>query len=106
MTSQDSDSELSKFIYFSINLLMMGIGVLLIRRVFVVFGAIGSSFYLGHLAHTVFKDSWLFPIALSAIGLGVVYLGVMWQKHEAAITARVQGVLPKALQELLESRGH
>ncbi len=105
MTSQDSDSELSKFIYFSINLLMMGVGVLLIRRVFVVFGAIGSAFYLGHLAHTVFKDSWLFPIALSAIGLGVVYLGVLWQKHESAIITKVQGILPKELRELLDSMG-
>jgi len=29
----------------------------LVWRVFVVFGVIGGSFYLGHLASSVFKDS-------------------------------------------------
>ena len=105
MSSQDSDNELSTFIYFSINLLMMAVGVLLIRRVFVVLGALGSAFYLGHLASTVFEDSWLFPIALSALGLGIVYLGVLWQKNETIITVRARGILPPAFRELLESRG-
>ena len=105
MSSQDSDNELSKFIYFSINLLMMGVGVLLVRRVFVVFGALGAAFYIGHLARSVFEDSWLFPIALSAMGLGVIYLGVLWQKNEKTITAKARGFLPAAFQELLESKG-
>jgi len=103
-TSQDSDSELSKFGYFCVNLLMIGIGALLTRRVFVIFGALGSCFYLGHLASTVFKDSWLFPVALTAIGLGVVYLGVVWQKNESKITKKARAVLPNALKELLERR--
>jgi len=105
MTSQHSDSELSKLIYFCINLLMMGIGVLLVRRVFVVFGAIGGSLYLGHLASSVFKDSWLFPISLTAIGLMIIYLGVLWQKNEQALTKKARSKLPKPLQELLVSRG-
>ena len=63
LSSQYSDSELSKFMYFCTNLLMIGVGVILIRRVFVVFGAFGCCGYLGYLASDVFKDSWLFPIA-------------------------------------------
>ncbi len=102
MTSQHSDSELSKFIYFSINLLMLGTGVLLVRRIFVVFGALGCVIYLGHLAFKVFEDSWLFPIALSALGLGIVYLGVLWQKNEGPITVKVRGWLPIPLQEMLQ----
>ena len=104
LSLQHSDSELSKFIYFSINVIMIGIGVLLVRRVFVVFGAIGSCGYLAHLAENVFQDSWLFPIALTAIGLLVIYLGVLWQKNEEAITRKVRGILPVAFRELLESR--
>lgn len=104
MTAQNSDSELSKFLYFCINLSMIGIGVLLVRRVFVVFGAIGSALYLGHLASDVFRDSWLFPIALTAIGLLIVYLGIIWQRNEQAITERARGILPEALRSLLESR--
>lgn len=103
MTAQNSDSELSRLIYCLINLLMIGIGVVLVRRVFAVFGAIGVSLYLGHLAR-LFEDSWLFPVALTAIGLGVIYLGVLWQKHEHALTRRVHACLPAPLAELLRSR--
>ena len=104
MTSQYSDSELAKFIYFSINLLMIGVGVVISRRVFVVFGALGSAVYLGHLANVVFKDSLLFPIALTAIGLGLIYLGVLWQKHEQQISKKIQSHLPAALREFLAAR--
>ena len=104
LSFQHSDSEFSKFIYFCINLLMIGTGVLLVRRVFVVFGALGSCGYLGHLASDVFKDSWLFPAALTAIGLGIIYLGVIWQKHEKAITQKARSYLPLPLKELLEAK--
>lgn len=104
LSSQHSDSELSKFIYFCINLLIIGVGVLLVRRVFVVFGAIGGCGYLGYLASDVFKDSWLFPVALTAIGLGIIYLGILWQKHEQYITKRSRSLLPVSLQELLEAK--
>lgn len=104
MTPQHSDSELSKFIYCCINLLLVGIGVVIVRRVFVVFGAIGCSIYLGHLANEVFKDSWLFPIALTAIGLGIIYLGLLWQKNEERITHQARSYLPLPLRELLEER--
>ena len=104
LSTQYSASELSKFIYFCINLLLVGTGVLLVRRVFVVFGAIGCCGYLGHLASDVFKDSWLFPAALMTIGLGIIYLGVLWQKNEKAITKISRSYLPQPLRELLESK--
>lgn len=104
MTFQHSDSELSKFIYCCINLLLIGVGVIIIRRVFVIFGAIGCSIYLGHLANEVFKNSWLFPVALTAIGLGVIYIGLIWQKNEKVITQKVRKYLPLPLRELLEER--
>jgi uncharacterized membrane protein len=104
MTAQHSDSELNKFIYFCINLLMIGTGVLLVRRVFVVFGAIGGCLYLGYLASHVFRDNWLFPIALTAIGLAIIYLGILWQRNEAEITLKARSVLPESVRELLDSR--
>lgn len=104
MTCQSSNSELSKFFYLCINLIMMGIGVILVRRVFVIFGAFGAAAYLGHLASEVFKDSMLFPIALTLIGILIIYLGTIWQKNEAIITKKAQSILPKQFQELLQSR--
>jgi len=104
ISSQQSNSEFSKFIYFCTNLLMIGVGVLLVRRVFVVFGALGSCGYLGYLASDVFKDSWLFPIALTAIGFSIIYLGILWQKHENTITKKSRSILPPPLRELLANR--
>lgn len=104
LSTQHSDSELSKFFYFCINLLMIALGAMLIRKVFVIFGAIGCCMYLAHLASDIFKDSWLFPMALTAIGLGIVYLGILWQKHEKTITDKSRSLLPVALRELLETR--
>lgn len=104
MSLQHSDSELSKFIYFTINLVMIFIGVLIVRRIFVIFGAIGCSGYIGYLASHIFKDSWLFPITLTLLGLFVIYLGVVWQKNELNITAKARKYLPTPLRELLESK--
>ncbi|MBZ0222350.1 MAG: hypothetical protein K8F35_04920 [Dokdonella sp.] len=102
LTSMDSNSELGKFAYFCINLGMIGVGALLSRRVFVVFGGIGAAIYLGHLARTIFKDSLLFPLALSAIGLGVIYLGILWQRNEQRIVARIRALLPEPLRAMAD----
>ncbi len=104
LSSQESQSEWSKFLYFVINLAMIGVGALLVRKVFVIFGALGCCGYLGHLASNVFEDSWLFPVALSVIGLTVVYFGILWQKHEAALTTKARSMMPASLRELLEAK--
>lgn len=104
LSTQQSDSEWSKFLYFCINFSMIAIGVMLVRRVFVVFGALGSCGYLGYLASEVFEDSVLFPVALTFIGLAMVYLGVVWQKHEKSITRKARSVLPLPLKTLLDAK--
>lgn len=100
LTLQHSDSELNKFLYFCINLALIGLGALLARKVFVIFGALGSCLYLGHLAEKIFPDSWRFPIALTAIGFGIVFFGIWWQKHERAITQKIAQHLPQGLRAL------
>ncbi|HEX5788621.1 MAG TPA: DUF2157 domain-containing protein [Woeseiaceae bacterium] len=104
LSMQDSDSEFAKFVYFCVNIGLVLIGAVLVRRVFVVFGAFGVAGYLGHLANEVFEDSWLFPVALAAIGLLIVYLGLVWSRHEAAVTAQLRSCLPLPLRELIEAR--
>lgn len=89
-----SDSELGKFGYLCINLVMIAAGAVLSRRVYAVFGGLGVAGYLGHLAYHVFRDSLLFPFALTLIGLGVVALGLLWQRHEGVIARRLRAALP------------
>lgn len=99
-----SDDELSKFLYFCINLLMIVVGAILSRRVFAVFGGLGAAGYVGYLAYNVFKDSIVFPFVLTAIGFAVIWLGIVWQRREQELTARLRGLLPVPLRELVERR--
>jgi hypothetical protein len=104
LSMMNSDSELNKFIYLCINLIMIVVGAMLSRRVFTVFGGLGAAGYLGHLAHDVFKDSMMFPFVLTIIGLGVIYLGIIWQRHEEMISSRLRGLLPLPVRELIDKR--
>ena len=45
------------------------------RRIFSVCGSLGVFEYLGFLSDSVFKDSHLFPIAITAEGLASVIFG-------------------------------
>jgi MFS family permease len=104
LSSMNSNNELSKFIYCMINVAMVLLGAVLGRRVFAVCGGLGIAGYLGHLSYRVFKDSLVFPVALTAIGLGIVWLGVLWQRREADWAARLRSLVPAELRELLEAR--
>jgi hypothetical protein len=104
LSSMDSGSEFGKLVYCGINLLMIAIGAALSRRVFAVFGGLGIAGYLGHLSYSVFKDSLMFPLALTAIGLAVVAIGIYWQRREAAIGDALRSLLPPPVRELVERR--
>lgn len=85
LTSMDARSEWSRFGYFLINVGLIGVSVLLQRRVFLVFGALGAYGYLGYLSYDLFADSLWFPFALTALGASLIAGGVLYQRHRARI---------------------
>ncbi|MEZ7195911.1 DUF2157 domain-containing protein [Pseudodesulfovibrio karagichevae] len=101
LTSLDSDSETGKFVYCCVNLLLMVVSVILQRRVFIVFGALGVSIYLGHLAADVFDDTLSFSFALSGLGLLVILAGLQYHKHREAIEEKALRLLPAAIRRTL-----
>lgn len=101
LTALDSDSELSKFMYCCINIALMGISVLLQRRVFIVFGSMGVAIYLSHLASSVFRDELSFAFALSLTGLAVIGLGLLYHKHEKALEQKLTSILPEIIKNIL-----
>jgi hypothetical protein len=104
LSVMNSDSELSRFIYFSINVGLIALSVVLRQRVFIVFGSLGVLGYLGHLSYTVFKDSLLFPVALSMLGICVIWLGVMYQRNAQKLERAIQDHLPASLRDLVPER--
>ncbi len=98
LSLQNSGSELGKALYALINLGLIFGGAAIGRRVFTVLGAFGVAGYLGYLSHRIFRDSMLFPFALTLLGLAVIALGIWWQRHEQAIEARLSGWLPAGLR--------
>jgi hypothetical protein len=101
LTTLNSQSELSRAGYCAINVFLMICGVLLERKVFLVFGAIGTFGYVGHLAWSVFRDSLFFPFVLSLVGLGIVYTGWLYHRKQAAIIGFVRRITPAWLLKLL-----
>jgi len=103
LSLSESDSEFSKFLYLLINLLLMGISIFLQRRIFIIFGAIGSFGYVGHLALKVFEDSALFPFALTFIGLLVLYCGILLHRHGKKIEQKLLLTMPEWIKGLRPS---
>jgi len=101
MSLMESHSELTRFIYALINCGLIFLSVALQRPVFIVFGALGVFGYLGYLAARIFKDSLLFPFALSLLGILIIWLGLIYQRQRLAIEAGIRARLPQGLKRLL-----
>ena len=101
MTLMEGGSEWDKFVYCLINLGLVFLSVLLKRRVFIVFGAMGVFVYLSHLAYVFFEDSLLFPFALTVLGVGIIYLGVVYQRNQEKLDRFILGLVPPSVRQLL-----
>ncbi|MGB2712599.1 MAG: hypothetical protein WBC51_00355 [Vicinamibacterales bacterium] len=104
LSIMNSNSEASKFIYALINIGLIALSLLLRQRSFIVFGALGVLGYLAHLSYRVFSDSLLFPVVLTMGGIGIIYLGVVYQRRSAAIAAYVQANVPEGVRGLIPPR--
>jgi hypothetical protein len=100
----DSHSELGKFFYACINLVLIVLGVVLQRRMFLVFGVMGIFGYLTHLAWRVFSDAIAFTIVLSGLGLLLIFLAIQAQRHAAKLEALRKRWMPPALLRLAPPR--
>ncbi len=100
LTLSESSSEIGKAIYCLINVALVFLSVFLMRRAYALFGAIGVAIYLGHLANEVFRNSLLFPFALSLIGILVIAAGLVLYRHRGTLSAWMSKTLPSPLRKL------
>lgn len=101
LTSFGGGSELEWFAYAAINLVLVLLSVLLERRAFLPFGLVGVFLYAGHLAWEIFEDSMLFPFVLSAAGLAIIALGVLYARRRERIERAIVRAVPEHLRRLL-----
>ena len=98
LSARPAGSEFARALYALLGVGFIALGALLGRRVFTVCGALGVAMYLGYLSARLFRDSLLFPVALTAIGFALIACGVWWQRREQALRARLWQRLPPALR--------
>ncbi|TAK47065.1 MAG: hypothetical protein EPO23_13030 [Xanthobacteraceae bacterium] len=100
ITASSAGSHLDKALYCAMNVVFLFLAVFLGRRAFAVFGTLGIAIYLGDLASKVFKDSLLFPFALSLIGIAIIAAGLYAHRHQGAIENWLGTRLPEGLRRL------
>jgi hypothetical protein len=100
ITSSSNGTDVDKALYCAMNVGFLLLSAVLARRVFAIFGTIGIAIYLGDLADKAFKDSMLFPFALSLIGVGIIALGLAYHRRQDRIHDWVELHLPDALRRL------
>ena len=83
-------NEFAYFLTALFSIAYMIISILIKRKVFIVWGAIGFWSYLGHLAYKVFEDSALFPIVLVGFGLLIIFSGIMYSKYCKTLEKNIQ----------------
>jgi len=93
LTFFDKGGHLGMAGYFAVNLVLMLASVVLQRRIFLATGALGATGYLMYLAWDVFNGM-AFPIALSAIGVGVILAGIKYHQNKERVDAFIMRLLP------------
>lgn len=67
----------------------------------ITIGAIYIFCYLSYLAYEVFRNSLLFPLALIALGILIIYSGIMYQRSETQIKVVFDNLTPTFVKYLL-----
>ena len=83
-----------------IHILMCFVSLFLEEPVFMVFGVIGTAEFLSRLSYEFFKDSILFPFALTFMGILIIALGIIYQKKRTQIENTVNRLIPECIKKL------
>jgi hypothetical protein len=74
-------NEFAYFLAALFSFVYMLVSILIKRKVFMFWGALGIWSYLGHLAYKVFANSFLFPFVLVVFGLLIIFFGIGYSKY-------------------------
>jgi hypothetical protein len=95
-----NDRVFNFIIFGLVNVLLILFSVFINRNVFLVFGAIGLTEFLGRLSWKFFKGSAFFPVALTITGVLLIAAGMFFQKNKKKIDEYIQNKLPEYILKL------
>lgn len=88
-------NEINYLLFALFSIAYMFVSIIIKRKVFMVWGAIGFLGYLSHLTYTVFKDSPIFPLLLVFIGLAIIFAGIYYAKNCDKIEQKLRNLIFK-----------
>jgi hypothetical protein len=94
LTLLGDGNQLGKAIYCLVHLFLIFLSIVLQRKAFIVFGAIGVFCYLEGEATGFFRNSFGFTLALTLIGVLFIIAGLLYKKNEAALTKYFDPIIP------------
>ena len=94
LTLLGDGTQLGKAFYCLIHLSLIVLSVILQRRAFLVFGALGVFVYRVGAAEGYFRNSFTFTVALTLIGIAFIALGILFKKNEALLSAKLVRFIP------------
>ena len=94
LTFMGGGSQLGKAGYCTVHVLLILLSIMLQRRAFLVFGAIGVFTYLVEEAQQYFKDSLSFSLVLTLLGVLLIAGGVLYTRRETQLAARFSRWIP------------
>jgi len=87
-------SQVGKAIYCLLHLLLIVASIVLQRRAFLIFGALGVFIYLADEATGFFRNSFGFTFALTALGIAFITAGILFKRNEDRLTAWLSPLIP------------
>jgi hypothetical protein len=90
--------QMGMVIYCVIHLCLIVLSLLLQRRAFLVFGAIGVFAVLCREATEFFQNSYSFTLGLTLLGIAFIALGMWFKNNEAAWTAKLKPLMPERVK--------
>lgn len=98
LTVMGNSHQLGKAVYCAIHLALIVLSVILRRRVFLVFGAVGVFAYLVSEAEGYFRNSFGFTIALTVLGVLFIAAGLACKRHEDELTSQLDPWIPDRIR--------
>ena len=99
-------TQLGRAAFCAVHLLLMILSIVLQRRAFLVFGALGVAGYLAEEAQRYFKDSLSFSLALTVLGVLLIVAGLLYKRHEADLAERFARWIPHRVRHRHAAQTH